>query len=519
MKKTLSFLLSFVLLLGLLPPAGAAGATQTIDVQVGGISLYLDGVQQTPKDANGNPVQPIVWNGTTYLPVRALTNMLTDKTVTWDAPSNSIYLGDAPAPDRTLAPVPDVSLYLNMAGRDDMEVYGSSMTLYPPAECKEELQEELVALFSRERYQFSSEGWLRSGGYAWHHFTYTGSAQVDTVYRSQHAELCFGKEQKNGTFELEVKVGNGFVLEDPGIRTGIAALQPKAETAPAPSLTPGQQRIQALVGGIPIYLDGKLQIPTDANGKQVQPIVWNGTTYLPVRALTNMLTDKEIFWHGATKRIYLGEVPQEDLAQWTAIPDLGAFLGVEAADNYIGTGFSGQEYLCVGQDIEALEDEILALLDRKDFTLKFVRQNGEQFYYQYTGGMPDVKDPGGLGRTNEYAAVLIQQHEDHFKIRYSYANGLTLVDPGTRAGQTLTKYEAPRVIHSNDSSSDSSNSNSSSSSKVKDCNWCSNGRCRSCGGSGKERNWVAGTREYITQSCSDCHGTGKCSWCRGTGKR
>ena len=50
-----------------------------------------------------------------------------------------------------------------------------------------------------------------------------------------------------------------------------------------------RKTITAYVGDIDIYVDNKLKIPTDANGNRVEPMIYDGTTYLPVRAISNML--------------------------------------------------------------------------------------------------------------------------------------------------------------------------------------------------------------------------------------
>ena len=64
------------------------------------MDLYIDDVKLNPTDANGNPVEPFVYNGTTYLPIRAVGQAL-GKTVQWDGSTNSAYLGkhtsEAPA--------------------------------------------------------------------------------------------------------------------------------------------------------------------------------------------------------------------------------------------------------------------------------------------------------------------------------------------------------------------------------------------------------------------------------------
>lgn len=66
---------------------------KNITVQYDNIKLVIDGVTITPKDANGSTVEPFIYNGTTYLPVRAVGNAL-GKQVSWDGNTKTVYLGD-----------------------------------------------------------------------------------------------------------------------------------------------------------------------------------------------------------------------------------------------------------------------------------------------------------------------------------------------------------------------------------------------------------------------------------------
>lgn len=87
-------MLTMAMLFALVIPAVAAGSTQTLkDVMVGGIRIVIDGQELHPTDAGGNPVNPMIYNGTTYLPVRAVASAL-GKAVYWDGPSYTVYLGD-----------------------------------------------------------------------------------------------------------------------------------------------------------------------------------------------------------------------------------------------------------------------------------------------------------------------------------------------------------------------------------------------------------------------------------------
>lgn len=58
--------------------------------------------------------------------------------------------------------------------------------------------------------------------------------------------------------------------------------------------------------GITIKYNGEVQNLTDAGGNRVYPITYNGTTYLPVRAVSNML-GIGVDWDGATQTVLLGK--------------------------------------------------------------------------------------------------------------------------------------------------------------------------------------------------------------------
>lgn len=94
--RKVSLFLSGMLTMALVMAMGATafGVTTTTlkNVMVGGISIVVDGTKINPTDANGNKVDPIIYNGTTYLPVRAVGSAL-GKEVYWDGPNYTVYLG------------------------------------------------------------------------------------------------------------------------------------------------------------------------------------------------------------------------------------------------------------------------------------------------------------------------------------------------------------------------------------------------------------------------------------------
>lgn len=95
MKKIAHFrrpLIAFLCVALVTATAFAASGTKNIAVTYKNIKLNIDGVEVTPKDANGATVEPFVYNGTTYLPVRAVGSAL-GKQVSWDGNTNTVYIG------------------------------------------------------------------------------------------------------------------------------------------------------------------------------------------------------------------------------------------------------------------------------------------------------------------------------------------------------------------------------------------------------------------------------------------
>lgn len=70
-------------------------SAQNIDVIMNGIKIYWDGVEKTLTDANGNKVEPMIYQGTTYVPLRAMSNLM-GKEVDWNQSEMAVYVGTKP---------------------------------------------------------------------------------------------------------------------------------------------------------------------------------------------------------------------------------------------------------------------------------------------------------------------------------------------------------------------------------------------------------------------------------------
>jgi len=93
-RKTLALTLVIsIALLSVCSLAYAAGVTKSIEVTYTNPSIFVDGYLIETKDVTGKKVEPFVYEGTTYLPVRAISEAL-GKTVDWDSAANRIDIGN-----------------------------------------------------------------------------------------------------------------------------------------------------------------------------------------------------------------------------------------------------------------------------------------------------------------------------------------------------------------------------------------------------------------------------------------
>lgn len=91
-KRLMPLALALVIIFGLTVNASAADAAQNVTAKLSpNITVTLGGEAQAMADVNGNSVYPVLYNGTTYLPVRAVGNML-GVNVDWDQDTRTVLL-------------------------------------------------------------------------------------------------------------------------------------------------------------------------------------------------------------------------------------------------------------------------------------------------------------------------------------------------------------------------------------------------------------------------------------------
>lgn len=95
-KRGITIIICLALAASFCTGALASGNMQAISAYLNsGIRILYNGQAQTMKDAKGNTVYPISYNGTTYVPIRAVSDIL-NLPVVWDGTNNAVILGTNP---------------------------------------------------------------------------------------------------------------------------------------------------------------------------------------------------------------------------------------------------------------------------------------------------------------------------------------------------------------------------------------------------------------------------------------
>lgn len=90
-KGFISGMLVTLLLVGSIGTAAATVGTKTAQLNYNNIKVTLDGVNVNLVDGGGNPAEPFIIDGTTYLPIRAISNAF-GLDVSWDGATQTVIL-------------------------------------------------------------------------------------------------------------------------------------------------------------------------------------------------------------------------------------------------------------------------------------------------------------------------------------------------------------------------------------------------------------------------------------------
>jgi hypothetical protein len=156
--------------------------------------------------------------------------------------------------------------------------------------------------------------------------------------------------------------------------------------------------IKAYLSDIKIALNGRILELKDANGNKVTPVVYNGTTYLPVRALANAF-GKDVNYDSVANTVNI-----TDKVVVKPEPEPIVTKKEPEKENQISTvSISNKEYITIGQFIEVYYD--------KGYRLQNIGNGYFRFFYMLNGV-----------QTNLISKVKVLIKDDEYYLDYNYFN-------------------------------------------------------------------------------------------------
>jgi len=146
-------------------------------------------------------------------------------------------------------------------------------------------------------------------------------------------------------------------------------------------------QIQATLSpDITIRYNGEVQAFTDAGGNAVYPITYNGTTYLPLRAVSDML-DLPVNWVGETRTVELGATASQpksllaatDAGRKTTSGNVSQWVKVQNRGELPGGGVAHTDAIKTDSIYMTQQTKSVFKLDRQYAALSFTAYNTSEY--------------------------------------------------------------------------------------------------------------------------------------------
>lgn len=175
--------------------------------------------------------------------------------------------------------------------------------------------------------------------------------------------------------------------------------------------------------GVNIYVDGKLIMPVDANGNEVVPFVYNGTTYLPLRAISGIF-GAGVSWDDGSRTVTVISGGAGVNIPYSDKPPTSAAAAAASAATDAKIVFDGAAF--VPTDVSGNAVPVLIIggttyLPARAFANLFnteVNWNGDSFS-AYIGEVPAVTDPAVLKAQAQEFIAGIQNDLNEFEAFYA----------------------------------------------------------------------------------------------------
>ena len=186
------------------------------------ITLKVNGTTYNIRDTNGNLVSPLLYNGTTYLPLSALGRML-DAEVSWDAATNTVVVTDADSASSLIGEAKAKEIALNHAGVSSSKASFLQVKL----DWDDGRQVYEVEFYSgNKEYDYeidASSGAIRSYDYDIENYTIpsTGTSQSGNYISREKAQQLAQTKAPNATLiKLEFDFDDGRAVYEGELRDG-----------------------------------------------------------------------------------------------------------------------------------------------------------------------------------------------------------------------------------------------------------------------------------------------------------
>lgn len=201
---------------------GAAASSQAQNVTATfrpDITLKVNGTAYTVRDTNGNQVSPLIYDGTTYLPLATLGRML-DVQVSWDEATQTVIITDTDTASALIGETRAKEIALNHAGLTSGQVsflqlkldWENGRQVYEVEfySGNQEYDYEIDALTGEVRgYDYDAENYVPSAGQSGSYIT-----------REKAGQLAQAKAPNATLIKLEFEYDDGRAVYEGELREG-----------------------------------------------------------------------------------------------------------------------------------------------------------------------------------------------------------------------------------------------------------------------------------------------------------
>jgi len=159
--------------------------------------------------------------------------------------------------------------------------------------------------------------------------------------------------------------------------------------------------LEVLYRNIQIMLNGETLIPRDEQGRIVEPFIYQGTTFLPVRAVADAL-GIDVDWDDASATVLLEQPQRQDVAVWIprnqlpftpTPPDLRPIEEMEPVPSGLAGFQPSTELPETGRVVRLVDRPNVYLPDVWEFYVQYDSENPDIYFHFIAPRQPNPAEP------------------------------------------------------------------------------------------------------------------------------